>query len=192
MRVSSIAAGSDNFLAIRKNGIETYIGSPGLHHENSAATSTTISIASGPIPVVSGDYFECWFSTSDTSTGLEADRTSFGIEVVEIEGGVNIANVQNDATTARTLGLADINAHLLFSSGSAVTVTVPANASAAFPVGATVDLEQSGAGQVSVAGASGVTINKPPGKSAATAAQYAVVRLRKVGHNTWTLFGELA
>ena len=192
VRVSSIAAGSDNFLAIRKNGIETYIGSPGLHHENSAATSTTISIGSGPIPVVAGDYFECWFSTSDTSTGLEVDRTSFGIEVVEVEGGVNIANVQNDGTTARTLAMADINAHLVFTSGSAVTVTVPANASVAFPIGATVDLEQSGAGEVLVAGAAGVTINKPLGKTPATASQYAVVRLRKVALNAWTLFGELA
>jgi hypothetical protein len=108
VRVSAITAGSDNFLAIRKNGAEAYLGSPALHHENSAATSTTVSVSSGAIPVVAGDYFECWFSTSDTSTGLEADRTSFGIEVVEVEGGINIANVQNDATTARTLGLAGV------------------------------------------------------------------------------------
>ncbi|MEI6534663.1 MAG: hypothetical protein WCN98_04920, partial [Verrucomicrobiaceae bacterium] len=44
-----------------------------------------------PIAVSDGDYFECFFQTSDTSVGLEADRTSFGIEVVEVEGGINIA-----------------------------------------------------------------------------------------------------
>jgi hypothetical protein len=192
VRVSAITAGSDNFLAIRKNGAEAYLGSPALHHENSAATSTTISVSSGAIPVVAGDYFECWFSTSDTSTGLEADRTSFGIEVVEVEGGINIANVQTDGAAARTLGLADINAHLLFSSASAVTVTVPLNASVAFPIGSTIDLEQTGAGQVAVAAEAGVTINKPAGHTAATASQFAVVRLRKVALNTWTLFGELA
>jgi hypothetical protein len=192
VRVSAITAGSDNFLAIRKNGAEAYLGSPALHHENSAATSTTISVSSGAIPVVAGDYFECWFSTSDTSTGLEADRTSFSIEVVEVEGGINIANVQNDATTARTLGLADINAHLVFSSASAVTVTVPLNASVAFPIGSTIDLEQTGSGVVSVAGEAGVTVNKPAGRTAATLGQYAVIRLRKVALNTWTLFGELA
>ena len=149
-------------------------------------------MSSGAIPVVAGDYFECWFSTSDTSTGLEADRTSFGIEVVEVEGGINIANVQNDAATVRTLGLADINGHLVFSSASAVTVTVPANAGVAFPIGSTIDLEQTGAGQVAVAAEAGVTINKPAGHTAATASQFAVVRLRKVAPNTWTLFGELA
>jgi hypothetical protein len=192
VRVSAITAGSDNFLAIRKNGVETYLGSPALHHENSAATSTTISVSSGAIPVVAGDYFECWFSTSDTSTGLEADRTSFGIEVVEVEGGINIANVQTDGAAARTLGLADINAHLLFSSASAVTVTVPLNASVAFPIGSTIDLEQTGSGVVLVVGEAGVTVNKPASSTAATLGQYAVIRLRKVALNTWTLFGDLA
>lgn len=191
-RVSSITAGSDNVLTISKNGAYTYIGNPGTTHENSAATTSQISISSGPIAVADGDYFEFVFQTSDTSTGLDADRTSFSIEVVEVEGGVNIANVQADATTARTLGMADINAHLVFSSSSAVTVTVPANATTAFPVGATIDIEQNGTGQVSISGAAGVTVNKPAARTAATAARYSVVRLRKVATNTWTLFGDLA
>ncbi len=140
IRVSAISAGSDNVVSIAKNGSYAWYGNPGLTHENSAATTTTISVASGPIAVAEGDYFECFFQTSDTSVGLEADRTSFSIEVVEVEGGVNIANVQNEAGAARTLALADINAHLVFSSGSPVTVTVPVNASVAFPIGSTVDL----------------------------------------------------
>ena len=139
-----------------------------------------------------GDYFECFFQTSDTSVGLEADRTAFSIEVVEVEGGVNIANVQNDGSVARTLGLADIHAHLVFSSGSPMSVTVPANAAVAFPVGSTVDVEQAGTGQVSLAGEAGVTLNKPASRTAATASQYAVLRLRKVALDTWTLFGDLA
>lgn len=192
VRVSSITAGSDNYLSIRKNGSDIYIGAPALHHENSAATATTISVTSGPIPVVAGDWFDCWFSTSDTSTGLEADRTTFSIEVLEVEGGVNLANIQNDATMARTLGMTDINGHLVFGSGSPVAVTVPANASVAFPVGASVDLEQSGAGQVTVSGAPGVTVNRPAPRTAATASRYSVIRLRKVASDTWTLFGDLA
>ena len=80
----------------------------------------------------------------------------------------------------------------MFSSASAVTVTVPLNASVAFPIGSTIDLEQTGSGVVSVAGEAGVTVNKPAGRSAATLGQYAVVRLRKVELNTWTLFGELS
>ncbi len=192
VRVSSIAAGSDNFLAISKNGLFTWLGNPGTTQENSAATASQISIASGPVAAADGDYFECFFQTSDTSTGLEADRTSFGIEVVEVEGGVNIANVQNEAGAARTLALGDINAHLVFSSGSPVTVTVPVNASVAFPFGSTGDIEQAGAEQVVITGEAGVTLNRPAGRTSATASQYAVVRLRKVALDTWTLFGDLA
>ena len=73
-----------------------------------------------------------------------------------------------------------------------VTVTVPANAGVAFPIGSTIDLEQTGAGQVAVAAEAGVTINKPAGRTAATLGHYAVIRLRKVALNTWTLFGELS
>jgi ParB-like chromosome segregation protein Spo0J len=37
-----------------------------------------------------------------------------------------------------------------------------------------------------------VTVNKPASRTAATFGQYAVIRLRKVALNTWTLFGDLA
>ena len=57
---------------------------------------------------------------------------------------------------------------------------------------ASIDLEQTGAGVVSVAGEVGATVNKPAGRTAATLGQYAAIRLRKVELNTWTLFGELA
>ena len=43
-----------------------------------------------------------------------------------------------------------------------------------------------------MAGEAGVTVNKPAGRTAATLGQYAVIRLRKVELNTWTLFGELS
>jgi hypothetical protein len=88
--------------------------------------------------------------------------------------------------------MADINAFLLFSSGSTTTVTVPSNASVAFPIGAAVELEQRGTGQVTVLGDAGVTVNKPAARTAATAGQYSVVRLRKTGTNTWTLSGDMA
>ncbi len=45
---------------------------------------------------------------------------------------------------------------------------------------------------MSITGEAGVTLNKPAGRAAATGGQYAVVRLRKVALDTWTLFGDLA
>ena len=192
VRFSSIAAGSDNYVSIRKNGSEVYYGSGSLDAENSGTTSQILNAATSVVSVVEGDWFELFLRTSDTSVIIEADRTVLTLEVIEVEGGINIANVQTDASTARTLVMADINACLLFASASATTVTVPTNASVAFPIGAAIELEQRGAGQVSIVGDVGVTVNKPSTRMAATAGQYSVVRLRKTGTNTWTLSGDMA
>jgi hypothetical protein len=192
VRFSSIAAGSDNYISIRKNGSDVYYGSGSLDAENSGMTSQILNAATSVVSVVDGDWFDLFVRTSDTSVLIEADRTVLTLEVIEVEGGINIVNVQTDASPARTLVMADINACLLFSSGSATTVTVPANASVAFPVGAAIELEQRGTGQVSIVGDVGVTVNRPATRTAATAAQYSVVRLRKTGTNTWTLSGDIA
>ena len=192
VRFSSISAGSDNYISIRKNGSEVYYGSGSLDAENSGTTSQILNAATSVVSVVEGDWFELFLRTSDTSIIIEADRTVLTLEVIEVEGGINIANVQTDATAARTLIMADINAYLVFTSASPTTVTVPANASVAFPIGAAVELEQRGTGQVSVIGDAGVTVSKPAARSAATAGQYSVVRLRKTGTNSWTLAGDMA
>ena len=191
-RFSSIAAGSDNYIAIRKNGSDVYYGSGSLDAENSGMTSQVLNAATTVVSVTDGDYFDLFVRTSDTSVIIEADRTVLTLEVVEVEGGINIANVQTDATAARTLIMADINAYLVFTSGSPTTVTVPANISVAFPIGAPIEFEQRGTGQVLIVGDAGVTVNKPAARLAATANQYSVVRLRKTGLNSWTLFGDLA
>ena len=60
--------------------------------------------------------------------------------------------------TTYTLALTDGNNTMVeLSNASAITLTVPLNSSVAFPVGSQVNLLQTGAGQVTVAGASGVT-----------------------------------
>lgn len=192
VRFSSISAGSDNYIAIRKNGSDVYYGSGSLDAENSGMTSQILNAATTVVSVVDGDYFDLFVRTSDTSIIIEADRTVLTLEVIEVEGGINIANVQTDATAARTLVMADINAYLVFTSGSPTTVTVPANASVAFPIGAAIEMEQRGTGQVSIVGDAGVTVSKSAARSAATAGQYSVVRLRKTGTNSWTLAGDMA
>ena len=192
IRFANVTAGSDNNLSIGKNGVFTYPGNPGITQENSGATTGGISVMSGPIPVVDGDYFEANLLSTDTSIDLDSARCCFTLEVVEVEGSINIAGVQTEGTASRTLGAADINAHLLCTAASAVTITVPANAAVAIPIGAGLDLEQSGAGQVSIVAAGGVTINKPADRTAATRSQFSVLRLRKVGTDSWTISGDLA
>lgn len=79
---------------------------------------------------------------------------------------------------------------VLCASGSATTITVPTNATTAISVGKRIDFVQTGAGQVTFAGASGVTINATPGLK--LRAQYSVCSLIKTATDTWILVGDLS
>ena len=76
------------------------------------------------------------------------------------------------------------------SSASGVTLTVPTNATVAYPVGTSIDILQTGAGQITVAGASGVTINATPGLKLRT--QWSGATLFKRATDTWVLYGDLS
>jgi len=75
-------------------------------------------------------------------------------------------------------------------SASAVTITVPTNSTIAYPVGTSIDILQTGAGQITVAGASGVTVNATPGLKLRT--QWSGATLFKRATDTWVLYGDLS
>lgn len=91
--------------------------------------------------------------------------------------------------TAYTLVLTDASKLVTLSNAAAIALTVPTNAAVAFPVGATLDVAQLGAGQVTVSGA-GTTLNGTPGLK--TRAQYSRIRLIKTATDTWLLSGDLS
>jgi|SRR5580765_2163738 len=93
--------------------------------------------------------------------------------------------------TTHTLGSGDLARYLRCTSGSATTITIPADATVNLPIGCGIPIEQAGAGQVTVAAAGGVTLNSAGGL-VASAAQYSVIQLMKVAANTWTLVGDRA
>jgi hypothetical protein len=91
--------------------------------------------------------------------------------------------------TTYTLVLTDNGRLVTLSNASAITLTVPLNSSVAFATGAIINIQQIGAGQVTVAGASGVTVN---GTGTALRAQWSAASIIKTGTDTWTLIGDLA
>ena len=93
--------------------------------------------------------------------------------------------------TSYTLVLADAHKFVTLSNASAITLTVPPNSSIAFETGDQVNLMQLGAGQVTVAAGSGVTL-RSAGSLVKTSAQYAVATLLKIDTDTWVLLGNLA
>ena len=108
--------------------------------------------------------------------------------------GVNdlaLAVINAQTGTTYTLVLTDVAKVVTLSNASAITLTVPPESSVAWPTGTTIVLAQLGAGTVTVAAGSGVTINSVGG-NLDISDQYAVATLLKTGTDTWLLFGALA
>lgn len=89
-----------------------------------------------------------------------------------------------------TLALTDAGTFQKCTKGTAMTITVPTNASVAFVTGTEIDIYQQGAGQVTIAAAGGVTINSVFG-NLKIGNQYTGASLKKTDTNTWELVGNL-
>lgn len=93
--------------------------------------------------------------------------------------------------TTYTLILTDFYKWLRCTNGSGCVVTIPTNATAAFAIDTEVTIRAATAGVVSIAAASGVTLNVPTGFIATLLANGATVLIKKVATNTWDLAGLL-
>ncbi|MNK33282.1 hypothetical protein D3C87_517620 [compost metagenome] len=93
-------------------------------------------------------------------------------------------------TTAQTLALVDAEKYLRFTNAAAKTLTVPTNATVAFPIGTTISGISTGAGQLTIAAAGGVTVNTPETLRLRPKAFVSFV-LTKVATDTWDLAGDL-
>ena len=98
--------------------------------------------------------------------------------------------VTTQAGTSYTPVLGDANSRIRFTNGAAITLTIPPNASVAFPVGTTIEFVQAGAGVLGVSAGAGVTVNSN-GSLFHTNGQYAVAELTQDAANVWTLCGNL-
>ncbi|CEG08719.1 hypothetical protein BN961_02137 [Afipia felis] len=93
--------------------------------------------------------------------------------------------------TTYTFVLTDAGKICEFANASAVTVTIPPNSSVAFPIGTQIDIVQAGAGKVTLAGGSGVTI-KSVSSQKSLSAQEAGATLYKRDTDIWSLGGSIA
>ena len=107
-------------------------------------------------------------------------------------GSAELDNLTLNAQTGTTYTLVLSDAHKLvtLSNASAISLTVPTNASVAFDIGDQVNLLQLGAGQVTVGGA-GVTL-RSQGSKLKLNGQYSTATLVKIGTDEWVLLGNTA
>jgi hypothetical protein len=128
-----------------------------------------------------------------TFTGLVTVSSS-GVafsDGTQTKQGVPSITTISQKTDSYTLGaLTERDTIIEVSKASATTVTIPTDATLNFPVGTTLDIIQTGAGQVTIAGASGVTVNATPGLK--LRAQWSSATLLKRAANSWLVFGDLS
>ncbi len=99
-------------------------------------------------------------------------------------------NTVTDTYNLSTGGLALRDSMIECNKATGFTVTIPANSTTAFPVGTSIDLLQVGAGQITIAGAVGVTVNATPGLK--LRAQWSSATLFKRATDTWVVMGDLS
>lgn len=92
--------------------------------------------------------------------------------------------------TTYTPVLTDAGKLITLNNAGAITLTVPPSASVGYANGTSIDMVQIGAGQVTVVGGSGVTVNATPGLK--FRAQYSAATLIEITSDNWILVGDLA
>ena len=90
--------------------------------------------------------------------------------------------------TAYTLALTDVGKLITLNNASAITLTIPTDATVLFPMGTQIHILQLAAGKITVAGA-GVTIGGTP--SLITRTTYSMASLIKLNTNFWVVVGDL-
>ena len=111
-------------------------------------------------------------------------------QLVASGGSQTTYNINPQSGTTYTLVLTDSGGLITMNNASASTLTIPPNASVAFPVSTRIDVCQLGAGKVTIAPGSGVTIISQSNNKS-IAAQYVGVSLIQITINSWLLLGNL-
>lgn len=104
------------------------------------------------------------------------------------------AVIDHSATNVRTadytLLIGDDGIIVEANSASPITITVPLDSTTNFPIGTKITLIRTNTGDVTIAGAVGVTVNATPGLK--LRAQWSAATLLKRATNTWLLMGDLS
>ena len=148
-----------------------------------ATTFAFGAIADGDIPATMARDAEVTSAVSaheaDTTNVHGIADTSQLVLTTDLRFTTMTANRQ---TASYTLVLSDAGKVIEMNLAGANTLTIPTNASVAFPVGTVIAVWQYGAGQTTIAGP-GVTLRAPDGL--ALGEQYAAASLRKVATDEW-------
>jgi len=172
--------------------------SGGTNYSLVSDTSGNLSwIQAGPIvtqTTTSGTYYPIFTNTANASIMTDARTQTTGLTFdpstnnLVVNGTVNAYRTDTtNVTSSYTIALSDRDKVVSVLNSAAVTITIPTNASVAFPIGSIVYvLKQSGStASVTLAAASGVSVNKT-----GVLATGEEIILRKRATDTWVVFDQ--
>lgn len=164
-----------------------------------ATTSNTLTMTDKTLtsPTITTPTLTLAATSSTTSGRVSFDASADKLYIGDGTQAVEFASstlITNARTASYTLVLADKDKLVEVSNAAANTVTIPTNATAAFPIGTQVNILQTGAGQTTISGTSGVTVNSTGATAASPKlrAQWSSATAIKRGTDTWVVIGDIA
>lgn len=179
------ASGAVNFTGATITGLTTLPSQSGNNGKYLTTDGSTASWATVNATPALDDLTDVTLTSSTANDVVYYNGTGWVNKYV-----ASIPTLTNaQSGTTYTLVLGDAGKIVEINNASAITLTVPTNAGVAYPVGTQITILQTGAGQITVAGPSGGTLNATPGTK--LRAQWSSATLLKRATDTWVLIGDL-
>jgi len=127
------------------------------------------------------------------SQQIEADTsgsTAEKLTIAQLRKYILNKIIVSTASTARSFALSDVSKYVRFTAGTAITATIPANATTAFTAGDEIEIQQSGVGQITITPADGVTVSALDG-NLVSAGTGALIRIKYIAADVWDVMGDL-
>ena len=169
-------------------GSTIYIGNPNVKLEAayftvSGTPTNGTDFTTVPVTFVSAGTSQF---TNGSQFAVTIDASELGLTPEQVAAGTD----NNQTGTAYTLVLTDAdNKTVTMTNAAANVVTIPLNASVAFPIGTKIPVMQYGAGVTTSTGDTGITVNNVSAGSVAASSQFNGMLLHKIGTDTWAVSG---